>query len=1197
MTSRICCFVFVFAAIFLSFTAESQAQACTSQAGCAAAGYSEPNIITCATENCAGIFTGGSVCVVGSTNSDTILIFGGGGHFVCGNDGSDTIQFVSGTSGNFVWGGNGGDNITGGAYNDFIFGEAGNDTILGGGGSDFLSGGLGDDNISGQAGQDTINGDDGADILSGGSDADTLNGGEGNDQLNGNSGLDTLNGNDGNDTLLSDGNSDGDEYNGGAGDDRIFADDGANAINAGAGNDYVEAGDGDDTISGGDGYDQLFGEAGNDNITGDSEPDVIDGGAGTDVLDGGTELDTCLNGETNLNCENLTAARLLASVAYPHDGGTVIEWQTLFEAGTSGFELRVREGDKWRSLHRGLLAADVAGYAGARYAYFLPAWDSQAEYEIREIDVTGVRRSLGNVYATGLSQVPLAGLNANLRFVSQSIEVDQSWALAPLERSGRRLLAGAPTQAKVGVTSEGLQRVPLASLAAELGISEADLGQRADSGELSINLGDEAIGWRRVGDDIVFIGSASQSPYSAEMIYRVALGEGAPAASVNLAPSAGAAALTDYRATSVFELDKFAARVVPIDPAADTWFSHALSPTTPGKKDATVNVELSGYAGGEGVVRVELQGASLDPEVAIEHVFEIEVNGSVVGEASLADFERKTFELAVPAANLNEGANAVKVKTTLRGSEASIVYLDSVEIDYASKFVARDDALSFVANADGTVRIPGFSGSNVVVFEQDSEGAVRVAEGVETDGVGDGFEAAFSVQGGSRYWVSASSAQLQPWADSALALQDVVGGADYLVIARADLMATAEKLASLRREQGFSTLVVDIDDVYDSYSQSQPTPEAIRAFLKDAHESWSLKPRYVVLAGASHFDYRNRLGFGTPLVPAYQVQLHNGIVSSDVPMVDFDDDGVPEIAIGRLPAASDDELKQIVDKIVAYESLRDPSWADAVTLVADENDGSSNFSGDLEAFADALPGHIKSTKIVFGDMDADTMRTEISATVQAGTSWVHYLGHGGLAQWSRGTGILEATDVDGWAARQSQPFVSAGTCLTGAYDFPGVRSLGEAWIGSQGGAIGVWGATASTIHSESDLYAKHLRTAIADEGRLRVGDAIAHASSAHAAEATQFGLDTRRAYTVLGDPATVLRIAHPNPNVEQPTGEGVNVSQLVRPIEAAYAPDGNQQQPGFLDDDGCSVSTDLPNSPVLVLLLAVGALARRRRRA
>jgi len=50
-----------------------------------------------------------------------------------------------------------------------------------------------------------------------------------------------------------------------------------------------------DVLNGGDGNDSLYGEAGND---------YLDGADGFDFIDGGPDWDTCVNGESVLNCES-----------------------------------------------------------------------------------------------------------------------------------------------------------------------------------------------------------------------------------------------------------------------------------------------------------------------------------------------------------------------------------------------------------------------------------------------------------------------------------------------------------------------------------------------------------------------------------------------------------------------------------------------------------------------------------------------------------------------------------------------------------------------------------------------------------------------------------------------------------------------------------------------------------------------------
>jgi hypothetical protein len=58
--------------------------------------------------------------------------------------------------------------------------------------------------------------------------------------------------------------------------------------------------DGNDIIDGGTGNDRLFGDDPTNDASGN---DFLDGGTNTDIGNGGPQFDTCVNVETETNCE------------------------------------------------------------------------------------------------------------------------------------------------------------------------------------------------------------------------------------------------------------------------------------------------------------------------------------------------------------------------------------------------------------------------------------------------------------------------------------------------------------------------------------------------------------------------------------------------------------------------------------------------------------------------------------------------------------------------------------------------------------------------------------------------------------------------------------------------------------------------------------------------------------------------------
>ena len=102
----------------------------------------------------------------------------------------------------------------------------------------------------------------------------------------------------------------------------------------------------------------------------------------------------------------------------------------------------------------------------------------------------------------------------------------------------------------------------------------------------------------------------------------------------------------------------------------------------------------------------------------------------------------------------------------------------------------------------------------------------------------------------------------------------------------------------------------------------------------------------MVLAGDATIDPRDYEGLGdadfvpTKQVPMNQVALET---ASDDWFVDFADNGLPDIAIGRLSVRTADQAAAMVAKIVGYDQAPGQPWTKDVLLVADQNDATANF--------------------------------------------------------------------------------------------------------------------------------------------------------------------------------------------------------------------------------------------------------------
>ncbi len=82
------------------------------------------------------------------------------------------------------------------------------------------------------------------------------------------------------------------------------------------------------------------------------------------------------------------------------------------------------------------------------------------------------------------------------------------------------------------------------------------------------------------------------------------------------------------------------------------------------------------------------------------------------------------------------------------------------------------------------------------------------------------------------------------------------------------------------------------------------------------------------------------------MIPAPMAVTGDGLVPSDNFLADWDgDDGVPEIAIGRLPAQYSEELAAYRYKIEVFEAGSGP-WKQHTLWLADDPDVGGEFGDD-----------------------------------------------------------------------------------------------------------------------------------------------------------------------------------------------------------------------------------------------------------
>ena len=98
--------------------------------------------------------------------------------------------------------------------------------------------------------------------------------------------------------------------------------------------------------------------------------------------------------------------------------------------------------------------------------------------------------------------------------------------------------------------------------------------------------------------------------------------------------------------------------------------------------------------------------------------------------------------------------------------------------------------------------------------------------------------------------------------------------------------------------------------------------------------------------GDATYDPKDYLGTGKPnFVPARMVRTDHLWTASDPSYATLDHDEIPDLAIGRLPATSIEDVEAMVAKILRYER---ESGSGRVVVVADNADRAGDFERDAQ---------------------------------------------------------------------------------------------------------------------------------------------------------------------------------------------------------------------------------------------------------
>ena len=611
------------------------------------------------------------------------------------------------------------------------------------------------------------------------------------------------------------------------------------------------------------------------------------------------------------------------------------------------------------------------------------------------------------------------------------------------------------------------------------------------------------------GSTLHFVSAgADANPFGHEAVYELELGGESLTMGTIAARASSATLASTYRHRDHYEQDRYYQSGL-VD-APDLWLWDVLfAPETKTYPLGVSSLDVTASAS----LRVALQGVS-DFDAVTDHHVRVRVNGTLVAERTWDG--KRAVELAAELAPglLHEGDNVLELENVGdTGAAYSMVMLDSYTLEYTRTTSALGGRVEGLWLAGGTAEIQGLDASAHVLDVSSEQpqwlgGVERTADGVLR----------FHAEPGRRYL---AMAPLEPVisAPRATRIKSTQNRADYILIGPEAFLDAAAPLLQLRQREGLRTIAVSMEDIYSEFGFGETTPRAVKDFLTFAYHHWERpSPRYVVLLGDATYDFKNRLDTGVANhVPVNVVKTTYLWTASDPSFAAVNgDDLIPDIAIGRLPAANVDQARDMVAKLVDYRPV-----ADNVVLVADNADEAGHFEADADVLAAGVLASRTTRKIYLSRLGTAATRDAIIQSFDDGASMVSYIGHGAINLWGD-ENFFNTKNIASLSPQANQPLLLTMNCLNGFFHFPYFDSLAEALVKAPDkGAIAAFSPSGLSLNGPAQLYHRALLQALAQGQHNRLGDAVVDAQQRYA----QTGAfpELLAIYHLFGDPAMPLK--------------------------------------------------------------------------
>lgn len=707
---------------------------------------------------------------------------------------------------------------------------------------------------------------------------------------------------------------------------------------------------------------------------------------------------------------------------------------------------------------------------------------------------------------------------------------------------------------KVVIDAAGLYRLTYAELQAAgwpvdtLNPQTIQLSYGANFTPVAILVDGEADASFDPGDRILFFARPTFSRFTTEDVYFLSYDAAAPPrVATRSGNPAGLPAGTAWR-TATAEANTF---YEPLYAGrdGDRWYWRRLINGTltsiEGTEAAGFSIDVSdpNGSGPAATLTLWLQGLT-----SSEHTVAVKINGSTAGAINWSGKTQKQGQLAVPAVWLQPGTNTVRLELTSLGE----VLLDAAELRYPTASGGSGQVMFAGESGPQAYTLGGWASSNLHVWDVTAPlTPTRVTDFTLSPA---GSLSVGHADAVPREYLVAPESSLKPplRLEAAHLLADPPGGTDMIIITHPDFAGAVAPLAAHRAGQGLRVFTADVTAVYDTFGGGRMSPQAIRAFLQHAYQTWPAPaPLYVLLVGDGAYDFKNYSGFNPQnFIPPNLAGVDPwlGETASDNRLVNFDGGMLPSLWIGRLPVSSATQAETVIGKIIRYETDPFPGdWNTRHLFVAGDEccntslPSAATLQGQAEAGLALLPANGVGLRYYFDDSalvggpnyvytDYVALRNSFISSFNQGAATVVFHGHSSWHQWNdepllRWSFVPADHDIGKLVNGSRLPVVLSLSCFTGSFHHPEYPTLDESLLTrSGGGAVAVWGSTGLGVATGHELLQQGFYTSLAGKNTNLGAATFAGKSTLYGGSVWEQDRALIDTFTLFGDPAMNINL-------------------------------------------------------------------------